>query len=108
MDWAKSMPFTSINPINPWNFGGNCSAFGDVEKLSFFESAILNLKRKKKFASSPRKLVTNYVLEWIGLNFSIDYAGLQPNMNAGMIKEHECIISDFHELFDQLKHVLNV
>ena len=36
------------------------------------------------------------------------YAGLQPNMNAGMIKEHECIISDFHELFDQLKHVLNV
>ena len=43
--WAKSMPFTSINPTNPktnpWNFGGNCSAFGDVEKLSFFESAIL-------------------------------------------------------------------
>ena len=44
--WAKSMPFASINPTNqgtnPWNFGGNCSAFGDVEKLSFFESAILN------------------------------------------------------------------
>ena len=32
------MPFVSINPINPrtnpWNFGRNCSAFGDVEKLS--------------------------------------------------------------------------
>ena len=25
------------------NFGGNCSAFGEVEKLSFFESAISNL-----------------------------------------------------------------
>ena len=35
--WATSMPFASINPTNPrtnpWNFGGNCSAFGDVEKL---------------------------------------------------------------------------
>ena len=39
------MPFASINPTIPrtnlWNFGENCSAFGDVKKLSFFESAIL-------------------------------------------------------------------
>ena len=44
--WAKSMPFASFNPTNrrtnPWNFGGICSAFDEVEKLSFFESAILN------------------------------------------------------------------
>ena len=48
--WVTLMPFASVNPIsprtNPWNFGGNCSAFGDVEKLSF-----------------------NYVLERMGLNF---------------------------------------
>ena len=45
---------------------------GVVEKLSFFESAILNFffkKKKKNFASSPWKLVTNYMLEWMGLNF---------------------------------------
>ena len=52
--WASSMPFASINPTNPrtnpWNFGRNCSAFDEVEKLSFFESAILNFFfRKKKF-----------------------------------------------------------
>ena len=50
--WVILMPFASINPTNPrtnpWNFGGNCSAFVDVEKLSFFESAILNLKKKEK------------------------------------------------------------
>ena len=50
--WAKSMPFASINPTNPranpGNFGGNCSAFGEVEKVSYFESAILNFFSKKK------------------------------------------------------------
>ena len=47
---------------------------GDFEKLSFFESAILNFFFQKKyffFASSPWKLVTNYVLEWMGLNFDV-------------------------------------
>ena len=66
--WATSMPFASINPTNPrtnpWNFGGNCTAFGDVEKLSFFESAIF-------FAWFPWKSVTNYVMEWMGLNFDV-------------------------------------
>ena len=42
------------------------------------------------FASSPWKLVTNYVLEWMGLNFYY-YDGLQPKMSAGIINEHECI-----------------
>ena len=50
--WATSMPFASINPTkprtSPWNFGRNCSAFGNVEKLIFFESAILNFFFKKK------------------------------------------------------------
>ena len=61
IDWATSMPFASINSANPrtnsWNFGRNCSAFGKVEKLSFFESAILNFFSKKNFffASSPWK-----------------------------------------------------
>ncbi len=38
--WATSMPFASINPTNPrtnpWNFGGNCSAFGGGWKTQFF------------------------------------------------------------------------
>ena len=94
--WAKSMPFASFNPTNPrtnpWNFGGICSAFDEVEKLSFFESAILNFFSKKNkffFASSPWKLVTNYMLEWMGLNFYY-YDGLQPKIRAGIINEHEC------------------
>ena len=64
---------------------------GDFEKLSFFESAILILFSKKKFfASSPWKLVTNYVLEWMRLNFYY-YDGLQPEIRAGIINENECI-----------------
>ena len=35
--------------------------------------------KKNIFASSPWKLVTNYVLAWMGLN-SYDYDGLQPKM----------------------------
>ena len=31
----------------------------------------------------------NYVLEWMGLNFYY-YDGLQPEMSAGIINEHEC------------------
>ena len=37
---AKPMPFASINSTNPrtnpWNFGGNCSAFGGGWKTQFF------------------------------------------------------------------------
>ena len=59
--WVTLMPFASINPTNPrtnpWNFGGNCSTFGEVEKLSFFESAILNyfFQKKNFFCFIPMK-----------------------------------------------------
>ena len=62
---------------------------GGFEKLSLFESAILNFFQKKN-ASFPWKLVTNYVLESMGLNFYY-YDGLQPKMSVGIINEHECI-----------------
>ena len=45
--WATSMPFASFNPTsprtNPWNLKKNKLRIGVVEKLSFFESAILTL-----------------------------------------------------------------
>ena len=77
--WATSMPFASIYSTdprtNPWNFREKTFRTGGFEKLSFFESAILNF-----FSSSfSWKSVTNFVLEWMGLNFS-DYDGLQPKM----------------------------
>ena len=43
-----------------------------------------------ELTSSQWKLVTNYVLEWMGLNFYY-YDGLQPKMSTGIINEHECI-----------------
>ena len=91
------MPFASFNPTNPrtnpWNFHKKILRIGDFEKWRFFESAILNFFFEKKFffASSPWKLVTNRVLEWMGLNF-YHYDGLQPKMSAEIINEHECII----------------
>ena len=59
----------------------------DSKKLSFSTPPILNIFFKK--TSSPWKLVTNYVLEWMGLNFYY-YDGLQPEMSVGIINEHEC------------------
>ena len=35
------------------------------------------------------QLVTNYMLEWMGLNFQY-YDGLQTKIRAGIINEHEC------------------
>ena len=47
--WATLMPFTSIystNPrTNPWNSHEKILRIGGVEKLSFFELAILILKK---------------------------------------------------------------
>ena len=94
--WAPTMPFASINPTNPrtdpWNFHKKILRIDRVEKWTFFESAILNfiLKKKKKILA-PWKLVTNYVLEWMGLNFQY-YDGLQPKIRAGIINEHECMM----------------
>ena len=66
--YATSMPFASINPTNPrtnpWNFGGNCSAFGEVEKLSFFESAILNF-----FCFIPMKISHKLCVRMDGTQF---------------------------------------
>jgi hypothetical protein len=52
---------------------------GDFEKLSFFESAILNFfskKRKFFFASFPGKSVQIYMEEWMGRNFDV-FPGFQ-------------------------------
>ena len=63
--WAKSMPFTSINPTYPRtnfrNFGKNCSAFGGGWKSQFFELAILKIFCQKNFflLHSYLNLVTN-------------------------------------------------
>ena len=87
--WAIPMPFASMNSTNPrtapWNFHKKLLRIDRVEKWPYFESAFL----KKKFALSPWKLVTNYVLEWMGLNFQY-CDGLQPKIRVGIINEHEC------------------
>jgi hypothetical protein len=71
------MPFASINPINPranlWNFHEIFLRIGDFEKLSFFESAILNFFF---FASFLGKLVQIYTVEWMGRNFDV-FTGFQ-------------------------------
>ena len=41
------------------------------------------------FASSTRKLVKNYVLEWMGLNF-YDYDGLQPKITPPKHFSRQC------------------
>ena len=75
--WVKLMPFASINPTiprtNPRNFGGNCSAFGEVEKLSFFESAILNFFFQKKFffCFIPMKISHKLCVRMDGTQFLI-------------------------------------
>ena len=50
-------------------------------------------KKKIFFASSLWKLVTNYVLDLMGLNF-YNYDSLQPKMRAAIINEHECILEN--------------
>ena len=83
IDWATSMPFASINSTNPrtnpWNFGGNCSAFGGGWKTQFFwvgHFEIFFAKKKKKFASFPWKLVNIYRVARSFRNFD-DYPGFQ-------------------------------
>ena len=45
--WARSIPFSSINSTNPntnlWNLSKFILEIVDFEKLSYFESAILDL-----------------------------------------------------------------
>jgi hypothetical protein len=49
-------------------FSKNVLRIGDFEKLSFFESAILDF-----FFLDPYE---NYVIEWMGLNFDV-FPGFQ-------------------------------
>ena len=66
--------------------------------MSFFWVGNFEFFFQKKifFASSPWKLVTNFVLELMGLNFHY-CNGLEPEMRAGIINEkkrkneHECL-----------------
>ena len=66
----------------------------NVVKTALICTAILKKKNQKKiyiFASPPSKLVTNYVLEWMGLNL-YDYDGLQPKMTHTKHSWGECIV----------------
>ena len=64
--------------------------------------AIFNIVYKKFFfASSTLKLVTNYVLEWMGFNF-YDYDGLQPKNTppkhfSWQCKARPCIAAFLYE-----------
>ena len=59
---------------------------GDFEKLSFFESAILNF-----FCFIPMKISHKLCVRMDGTQFFYyDGLHLQPKMSVGMIKEHEC------------------
>ena len=63
--WAISMGFASFNPTNPrtnpWNFHEKFLRIGNFENQPFWIF----------FAWSPWKSVTNYVIEWMGLNFDV-------------------------------------
>ena len=75
------MPYASIYPtdprINPWNFGKKILRIGGVEKLSFFESAILEFFFGIFFTSSPWEWVGVSWLARMSRNFD-DYPGFQP------------------------------
>ena len=78
--WAILMPFASFNSTNP-----RITPL-DFDK-KYLELSIL--KNDLFFASSPWKLVTNYVLEWMGLNF-YDYDGLQPKTTPPKHISRQC------------------
>ena len=62
-------------------------------KFKFNKIPILHLEAETPFglvfASSPWKLVTNYILEWMGLNF-YDYDGLQPKITPPKHFSRQC------------------
>ena len=65
-------------------FSQKISRFGDFEKLSFFELAILNLFLLHPHGNQSQIRCQN---GWDSIFFYYD--GLQPKMSAGMIKGHE-------------------
>ena len=99
--WASSMPFASINPTNPrtnpWNFGGNCSAFGGGWKTQFFwvgHFEIFFAKKKFFFASFPSKLVNIYGIARIFQNFD-DYPGFQKISGVPILLQHSVYLDSF-------------
>ena len=74
--WATSMPFASINSTNPrtnsWNFWKKILRIGGFEKLSFFESAIVNFDFQKKkifFCFIPMKISHKLCVRMDGTQF---------------------------------------
>ena len=50
---------------------------GRLKNISFFELAILKIFfQKEKTMLHPHESVTNYMIEWMGLNFDV-FLGLQ-------------------------------
>ena len=91
--WATSMPFASFNPTNPRtnpvDFHKKLLRVCDFEKYLFLSRPFCFVFSKKKIALSPWKLVTNYVLEWMGLNFYA-YDGLQPKTTPPKHFSRQC------------------
>ena len=74
---TPTLVFATTSRTNPWNL--NCWELAILKNSGFFWVGHFDFFFKKKNASSPWKLVANYVLEWMGLNFD-DYTGLQPKI----------------------------
>ena len=75
--WATLLPFNSIYPTHT-----KTNLRKNIENWQSWKSQVF-------FASSPWKLVTIYIVEWIGLNF-YDYRGWQqkwpnPNINTSSV-----------------------
>ena len=81
IDWAKSMPFASINSTNPRThpaqFGKKILRIDRLAKWGFFESAILDFffqKKKFFFCLIPWKIVKGSWIARMGRKFD-DYPG---------------------------------
>ena len=84
------MKFSQKN-IENWRFWKMtffwvCHFIYFFQKITFF------------FDSSPLKLVTNYVLEWMGVNF-YDYDVLQPKITPPKHFSRQCMWKSFKLLF---------
>ena len=86
--WARPMAFTCLNSTIP-------RSIHKIFTLKYWKVAILKNDLFLSwpfwffFASSTWKLVTNYVLEWMGLNF-YDYDGIQPKLSPPKYFSRQC------------------
>ena len=95
--WALSMPFASITPTNPrtnpWNFGGNCSAFGGGWKTQFFwvgHFEFFFAKKKKIFHFFPMKkpwvsYEVSFFFKILMITLVSSQKSLPPNISAGSV-----------------------